>query len=153
MTLYEALLIAHVLGVILWLGSSVSTTLLLARARSSGRTEQLTLQVENGRWLDLRVGMPAALVVLLAGGWLMTEGNWPFDTAIWIHIGMAALLAAAGIAVVWTGRHQRRLLAASTDGGPSTIAALSGRILLGNTASILLILVALWAMVDKPTVG
>ena len=151
MTFYQVLLLAHVLGVILWLGGSVANTLLLARARSTGSQDILTTQVANGRWLDLRMGMPAALVVLFAGGWLMAEGDWPFDTAIWIHIGMAALIAAAVIGIVWTGRFQRRLLA----GGHSSsgLAALSSRILLGNAASIALILIGLWAMIAKPSVG
>jgi hypothetical protein len=151
MTLYQSLLIAHVLGVILWLGGSVTNTLLLARARSSAAPERLRLQVENTRWLDLRMGMPASLVVLLAGGWLMTEGGWPFDTAIWIHIGMGALLAAVAIGMFWTARYQRKLLAVHE--GSSMLEALVGKILLGNAASILLILVGLWAMIAKPTVG
>ena len=152
MTLYQTLLIAHVLGVVLWLGGAVTTALLVSRARGAGRPELLVAQVENARWLDLRMGMPAALVVLLAGGWLMSEGDWPFDTAAWIHIGMGSLLAAAGVAMVWTGRFQRRLLASSAAGGQK-LDALANRILLGNAASILLILVGLWAMIAKPTVG
>ncbi len=152
MTLYQTLLIAHVLGVVLWLGGAVTTALLLSRARGVGRPELLVAQVENARWVDLRMGMPAALVVLLAGGWLMTEGDWPFDTAIWIHIGMGALLAAAGVAMVWTGRFQRMLLASSAASGPR-LDALAARILLGNAASILLILVGLWAMIAKPAAG
>lgn len=150
MTFYQLLLILHVLGVILWLGGSVANTLQLARVRTAG-PDRLMLQVENNRWLDLRVGMPAALVVLLAGGWLMTRGDWPIETAVWIHIGMGALLAAAGIGMAWTGRYQRRLL--RSDAGDSVLDALAGKILLGNVGSILLILIALWAMIAKPAVG
>jgi hypothetical protein len=149
MTLYQTLLLVHVLGVILWLGGSVTGTLLLVRSRSAA-PGQLTAQVENSRWIDLRMGMPSALVVLLAGGWLMAEGDWPFDTAIWIHIGFGALLAAAGIGAVWTGRYQRKLLEAT---GSDRLDTLTGKILLGNYASILLILIALWAMIAKPSVG
>lgn len=152
MSLYELLLIAHVLGVVVWLGSSITNLVLLARANASSELQHLVLQVESGRWVDLRLGMPASLVVLLAGGWLMTEGDWPFDTAIWIHIGMGALLAAAGISMVWTGRYQRRLMRLAAGGGNSIgIHALASRILAGSAASVALILVGLWAMIDKPT--
>ncbi len=152
MSRYELLLIAHVLGVVVWLGSSITNVVLLARANASSELQRLVLQVESGRWVDLRLGMPAALVVLLAGGWLMAEGDWPFDTALWIHIGMGALLGAAGIAIVWTGPHQRRLLRLAAGGGNSlALHAMASRIMFGSVASIALILVALWAMIDKPT--
>ena len=96
--------------------------------------------------------MPAALVVLLAGSWLMIEGDWPFDTAIWIHVGMGALIGAAGISMVWTGPYQRRILRLAEGGGDSQwLTAQSGRVLLGYAGSITLILIGLWAMIDKPS--
>lgn len=94
-------------------------------------------------WIERRLSIPAAIVVLLAGGWLMTEGNWGMEQG-WLHIGMGAVFGAAGISLLWTGRFQRRLVA----GGEWAV--LTARITAGMLASLGVILVAFWAMVVKP---
>jgi hypothetical protein len=54
--------------------------------------------------------------------------------------------------MVWTGPSQRRLLRlASGDGDPLPLNALAGKILLGTGGSIAMMLVGLWAMIDKPS--
>ena len=94
-------------------------------------------------WIEHRLSIPAAIVVLLAGGWLMAEGNWGMEQG-WLHIGMGAVFGAAGISLLWTGRFQRRLVA----GGESAV--LTARITAGMLASTGVILVAFWAMIVKP---
>ena len=142
MTLYQVLLIAHVLGVVMWLGSSLTMFLLWRRAVRSGDDEALKTQSEISLWIERRLAIPAAIVVLLAGGWLMTEGNWGMDQG-WLHIGMGAVFGAAGILLLWTGRFQRRLV---LENG----AALISRITVGMLASMGMVLVAFWAMIAKP---
>jgi uncharacterized membrane protein len=142
MTLYQALLIAHVLGVVMWLGSSSTMFLLWRRAVRSGDGEAIKTQSEISLWIERRLAIPAAFVVLLAGGWLMTEGNWGMDQG-WLHIGMGAVFGAAGISLLWTGRFQRRLISESG-------AVLISRITAGMLASLGMVLVAFWVMIVKP---
>jgi uncharacterized membrane protein len=144
MILYETLLIAHVLGVVLWLGGSVTMLLLWHRALRSGESSAIRLQAATSLWLEHRVALPAAVVVLLAGGWLMTEGNWGMDQG-WLHIGMGAVFGAAGISLLWTGRFQRRL-----QQSDSSDLAVTTRITVGMLTSAGLVLIAFWAMIAKP---
>lgn len=143
MTLYEVLLIAHVLGVIIWLGGSLVMLLLWRRALATTDPAAIGMQADTALWFDRRLAIPSSLVVLLAGGWLMTEGSWGMDQG-WLHIGMAAVFAAAGVSLFWTGRMEKRV----ADG--AGFSALAGRITSGMIISIVLMLVAFWAMIVKP---
>ena len=93
MTLYEALLIAHVLAVTIWLGGSLVILLLWRRALATTDPVAVGMQAATGLWFDRRLVIPSSLVVLLAGGWLMNEGSWGMDQG-WLHVGMAAVFAA-----------------------------------------------------------
>ena len=117
--------------------------LLWRRALASRDEEAIKVQSETSMWIERRLAIPAAIVVLLAGGWLMTEGDWGMDQG-WLHIGMGAVFGAAGISLLWTGRFQRRLVAEGSS------AALTARITTGMLMSTAVILVAFWAMVAKP---
>lgn len=143
MTLYEILLVAHVLAVIVWLGGSLTMLALWRRAVVTSDTRAVASQADIGLWFDRRLAIPASIVVLLAGGWLMTEGSWQMDQG-WLHIGMAAVFAAAGVSLLWTGRFQRKLIAGNAS------SEVVGRITLGTVVSIGLMLIALWAMIVKP---
>lgn len=143
MTLYEVLLIAHVLGVTIWLGGSLVILLLWRRALATTDPVAIGMQAATGLWFDQRLVIPSSLVVLLAGGWLMTEGSWGMDQG-WLHIGMAAVFAAAGVSLLWTGRMEKRVA------GGAASSQLAGRITLGMVISIALMLVAFWAMIVKP---
>lgn len=144
MTLYETLFLAHVLGVAVWLGGSLTMLLLWRRALRSRDESSIYSQAATSLWLEQRVALPAALVVLLAGGWLMTEGGWGMDQG-WLHIGMGAVFGAAGVSLLWTGRFQRRLQA-----NRSVESGLTTRITLGILGSTGLVLIAFWAMIVKP---
>ncbi|MGF1667092.1 MAG: DUF2269 family protein [Acidimicrobiia bacterium] len=143
MTLYQLLLFAHVLGVVIWLGGTLVLYLLWRRAVKTGDRGVVTTHADTLRWFERTLAMPAAIVVLAAGGWLMTAGDWPMEQ-IWLHVGMAAVFGAAGVSMVWTARHRRKL----TAGGE--IKGLASRIDLGMIASMLILLVAFWAMIVKP---
>lgn len=150
MSLYQFLLLAHILGATLWLGGSVATTVIWVRGTRAQGADLVAL-ARDQRWYDLRIGMPAALVVLLAGGWLMTEGGFPFDTSIWIHIGMGALLASAGVTIVGVGLLQSRMRTAVASGDSKAARLLAQGVTWAILAAIALILVGLWAMVVRPT--
>ncbi len=143
MTLYEFLLLAHVLGVVAWFGASLTMFLLWRRAVSSGNSSDVVAQAESAMWVDRRLTIPASLVVLLAGGWLMSEGNWGMDQG-WLHVGMTGVFLGAGISLLWTGRLQRRLVSGTAAGGTVS------RITFGMLATMGVVLFAFWAMVAKP---
>ena len=95
------LLILHLLGVAIWLGGSVSVGMIWMRSLDQDDSTLLAA-TGNVRWMSRFIAMPASIVVLLAGGALVTAADWDFSLA-WIHLGTGLLLAAALVGVVVVG--------------------------------------------------
>jgi putative copper export protein len=72
MTLYELLLFVHVLAAATWVGGAVMLKVQSARAMRSGpdRAAELALETEH---VGTRVLMPASIVLLVAGLWMVFE--------------------------------------------------------------------------------
>lgn len=143
MTLYQAILYLHVLGFGLWLGAIVAGTALWRR-RVAADPAGIVDATDDWRAVDRFLTEPAAIVVLLAGGYLMSAGGFDFDTAIWIHIGFGALLASVGLSILGVGLARRSIVRLGADRGLVTRATWSA---IGAAA---LILVGLWAMIARP---
>lgn len=145
MTLYQLVLYLHVLGFGLWLGAIVVGTIMWRR-RLGADPAALSAATSDWRAVDRFLTEPAAIVVLLAGGYLMTAGGFDFDTAIWIHIGFGALVASVGLSIVGVGLARRAILRGR--GGSGLVA----RATWSAVGAALLILVGLWAMIARPVV-
>ena len=143
MDLYETLLIAHVSGVLVWLGGTLTMLMLWRRTVAVGDHRAIVAQADAGRWFELRLALPASAIVLLAGGWLMTEGNWGMDQG-WLHFGMAGVFLASAVALLGTARSQKRI---ATEG---VSARLTSLITWGMVITLGITVVALWAMIVKP---
>ena len=143
MSLYDAVLYLHVLGFAVWFGAILIGTILWRR-RIAAAPDRLVEATADWRAVDRFLSEPSAVVVLLAGGYLMAAGGFDFDTSIWIHIGFGALLASVGISILGVGL-SRRAITRTGDAGRVQ------RALWSSVAAGGLILVGLWAMVAKPT--
>lgn len=142
----NTLLILHLLGVIAWLGGSLTTGLIWARAASAPEPE-LEVATRNLQWMSRWIAMPSSVIVLLAGGALVSVANWDFSQG-WIHVGTAMLVGAALVGVGLVAPATRSLLA-SLQTGAADRAALA-RTRAGLLIAWTMLLVAVWAMVAKP---
>jgi hypothetical protein len=84
MSRYEFLLFAHVVCVIVWLGTGTTFTLIAI----FGDRELLQRLGPLGRTLGPRVLGPASLATLVFGILLVVDGDWSFDP-LWIKLGFA----------------------------------------------------------------
>ena len=141
--MYSFVLYLHILGFAVWFGAVVTGTLLWRRRVRAGDAMAAT---EDWRSIDRYLTEPSAIVVLLAGGYLMSAGEFAFDENAWIHIGFGALIGSVLLSIFGVGFARR---AATKAGALSE--SLATRALWSAVAAGALILVGLWAMVARPT--
>lgn len=151
MTLYEMLVIVHVVAAAVWIGGGVTISLLAARAWAS-RDDGTVIELSRiGDYVGSRMFGPAALVLLGAGVWATSEGNWEYGDA-WVSIGFAGWIAGFLIALAWHRTEGERIRAAVADGGASGArarqVATTGMVI--GLVELALLIVVVWAMVAKP---
>jgi uncharacterized membrane protein len=141
MSRYELLLFAHVVAVIIWLGTGTA----LALISILGDRELLERLGPLGRRLGPRVFAPASLGTLLFGILLVVDGSWSFD-ALWIKLGFAAFAVSFLLNVLVRAPLARRI-------GRGDLEPREGGRLLGLLARVELtvLFLAVGDMVAKPT--
>ena len=153
MSLYEFLLLVHVLMAVTWVGGDIAIQVLAVRAtraKDPVRTALITGEIE---WMGLRVFMPASILLLIFGIWTSHEGNWDFGQA-WISVGFAAFLSSFFLGMAFLGPESGRIKKLGQDRGfedPEVLRRI-GRILLFSRLELIVLIVAIWAMVVKPGV-
>jgi hypothetical protein len=138
---YEFLLFAHVVGVIVWLGTGAAFALIAI----FGDRELLPRLGPLGAKLGPRVFAPAALGTLVFGILLVLDGDWSFDP-LWIELGFVAFLASFLINVAVRAPIARRMARGALDprrGG--RLLALLARV------ELTVLFLAVGDMVAKPT--
>jgi hypothetical protein len=110
----ELQLFVHVLAATVLFGATATVAILALAAR--GRAEQLPFARAAFGTL-LLLGVPAWVLTLAFGEWILSKANWPEDLA-WIEIGRAVadggllvLLVCTGLAYWWTRRPDKAWVA------------------------------------------
>lgn len=91
MTLYELLLVLHLVAVIVWLGAALTLSMVILRAELA---KDLRAKAEINawsEWLAPRLFIPASMATLIFGLLVMVEGPWGLDQ-LWVAIGLAGWL-------------------------------------------------------------
>jgi hypothetical protein len=141
MSRYEFLLFAHVVGVIVWLGTGTAFALIAI----FGDRELLPRLGPLGAKLGPRVFAPAALGTLVFGILLVLDGDWTFDP-LWIQLGFVAFATSFLINVAVRAPIARRMRSGDLDprrGG--RLLALLARV------ELTVLVLAVADMVSKPT--
>ncbi|MFN2389356.1 MAG: DUF2269 family protein [Actinomycetota bacterium] len=101
MTLYGTLLFAHVLFAATWIGGAILFHVVARRAQASKDSARIRSLLQEADFLGKRYFGPASMLTLVAGLWLVFEGNWGFDH-LFIVGGLAgiALSTAIGFGVI-----------------------------------------------------
>jgi uncharacterized membrane protein len=151
MSLYEFLVIVHILAAAVWIGGGIMITAIAARAWSSREDSRVIELSRIGDFVGNRVFAPATLLVIISGAWAVTEGPWKFDQA-WISIGFAGWIVGLLLALLWHRVEGSRIRAAVADGGAAGAAARRiANLSLGiGLLELAILVVVVWAMVAKP---
>lgn len=157
MSLYEFLVIAHILGAFLMgaaAGITTAAAVMAGRARTSGElVSWLSLQ----RASELFVTTPGAIIAIVFGSWLVSEAGYEFSE-VWISAAYTLWLVAMAIDHGWflpfVKRHRARALelrAAGSDAISEIQASLGSPIVKAiGIALDLLFVVFLVLMVLRP---
>ena len=156
MSLYEVLLIGHILGVVVMAFGS-GTAMLASLSAGSQPTVSAVITASRLELLGGRVVSFAAVVVALLGTWLVKEGNFEFSAA-WISAAYALWFVSLGIGGGILARHSRKTLAAALaaqERGETTSDALIAQFRapiagIGGTVLGLMYVVFVYLMVAKP---
>jgi uncharacterized membrane protein len=154
---YELLLFVHILGVFFLIGAAgVSTAAGVATGRLDRvRTSAFLLDLQHR--VEWFVTLPAAVVVLLAGLWLVDEAGYSLDD-LWISAAIVLLVLTLILdfgGLVPRNRRMRRLAAGLIERGVEVsdevarAASAPLTVAMGVTLDVVFV-VFLWLMVAKP---
>ena len=148
MTLYEFLLFVHITGAVIWLGGAFTFQMYGWVVRRGGDPEEMARFAGRAGVLAERMFVPASLVVVLAGIWLIIDGNWGWDH-LWVVFALVTFAASFLTGILVISPIAKRIPVV----GPTTPA---GQALIQRLFTILRIDLAfmyaiVFAMVVKPT--
>jgi len=157
MSLYEALLIGHIVGVVVM--AFGSGTAMLASLSAGSRPDVVSIiKASQLELLGGRVNSFAAIVVAVLGTWLVIEGEaFDFEQG-WISASYLLWFIAMGIGGGVLSRHSRNVIAAAEAAqqrGETTSDALIAQFRspvanIGGTVLGLMYVVFIYLMVSKP---
>ena len=157
MSLYEVLLIGHILGVVAM--AFGSGTAMLASLSAGSRPDVASIfTAARLEFLGGRVTAFSAIVVLILGTWLVIEvESFDFEQA-WISASYVLWFLAMGLGGGVLSRHSRKVMAEATEAqqrGETTSDALIAQFRspvanIGGTVLGLMYVVFIYLMVAKP---
>jgi uncharacterized membrane protein len=107
-TTYKVGLTLHVLAAVVSVGGALTLQLLALRAtRSPDEAHQAGFAADVSV-VGMRAYVPASLLLVLSGGYLVHSGHWGFGTA-WVSVGLAVWLASFLSGAPFLGPQSARL--------------------------------------------
>ena len=150
-SLYLTLKFLHVAAAIIWVGGTVSMTIMTLRASRASQPGALNAAMEHALFYGQRVVGPASIVVLLAGIGMVLSAHMRFMTP-WIVWGFAGILIhiLLGVTVLRTNGQRLAELSRATNPDRTLLSAALRRQQTAATVYTLIMLSTVWAMVAKP---
>jgi len=150
-TLDPWLLLVHIAGAIVWIGGGLMLSIMGARVRQSDNPAVIGEFARTLSFVGLRLFMPAVVLVLITGVWLVLISSEFTITQLWVLLALAAFVLAFLIGGVYLSRSAIQLERAATQSNDLAAAreALS-RWLTGYVAVLVILALALIDMVFKP---
>jgi uncharacterized membrane protein (DUF485 family) len=143
---------AHVGAAIVWVGGGAIISLVAWRVRRSGDIAVFRELAGVQSFLGLAVFLPAIVVVLLSGMWLVLDVSGDF-TKLWIALGIGSLIAAFLIGAIFLSRSAIRLDRLARSGDLEGARSALDSWLVGYAAVLAILVFAVWDMVFKPGTG
>ena len=149
MDLSDVLLFVHIVAVMAWLGGGFLAGVFAGRMKTADPEHRLGF-ARLMRKVSTGLFMPAAIVVLLAGTWLVIDSEvFEFDQ-LWISIGFGVVVITAAMGPLFFKPTIERGIAAMESGDGPAVGAAMQRLGMGSKAALVLEFFAVWAMIVKP---
>jgi uncharacterized membrane protein len=148
--LYDWLMFLHVLAAMVWVGGLVALAALGLNVLRTGDRDAIARFVASFRVVGPFVLMPAAVLVLVLGIWMVIDSAaWSFEQT-WIWLALVLLAAAVLVGAVFLSRAALAAERAVSAGDHAQATQQLRRWSWGIRGILLLLVVATWAMVFKP---
>ena len=141
---YDLLKNIHMLAAYVWLGSLFGSLVFATVQTRRAPNGVLTGAVAILRF-STRIGLPAAVILLVAGIWMIV--SYGIAGGMWINIGFILWLLAAVGGSALMHPSAKKMRNATSDAEAIEYAK---RVVLAGGAEIILIAIAIWVMGAKP---
>ncbi len=141
---YDTLTVIHTLAAYIWLGSLFGSLIFATIATRRSANGVLTGAVAVVRF-STRVGLPAAVILLISGIWMLVSYN--VGNGLWINIGFIMWLIAAVVGSALMHPAARKMRNAASDAEAISYAK---RIIWVGALEIIAIAVGIWVMGAQP---
>lgn len=149
MELTDVLLFIHIVAAMVWLGGGFLVTIFGSRMKAADPQHALGF-ARSMRKISMGVFMPASLVVLAMGIWMVADSEVFEFSQAWVVIGLVVIGITAVMGPTFFKPNIAKGVAAMEGGGGPQVGAIMSRISIGSKLALLLEFVAVWAMVVKP---
>jgi uncharacterized membrane protein len=149
--LYRILLFVHVMAAAAWAGGALYAFLLGLSVKSSGDPVRIASYGREVGEFGGKYFAPAAIVAVLSGAWLVTEGDWGWGH-FWILSAIAVWVYSIVSNVTWMTKLSDRIGVLVQERGPSDpeVAAASNEMFRWRAIEVLLLVYVIFAMTYKP---
>lgn len=153
MRYYDLVKFLHVLGAAVWVGSGVALLTLFTLVRRAGDEATMAGMTRQSIKLGNIVFGPAAAATFVFGILLVFISDAIGFTDLWVLIGFGGVLFSGVISGGMGGTLEKRAAALEAEPGAdrAAIDALRRRVVALNRIDLVILIVVVWAMVDKPT--
>lgn len=151
MTLYDVLLLFHILAAITWVGGAVTLNLLGTRIQRAGGTA-LAEYVRQTEWMGTRVFAPSTLAVLGFGIAMVAENEAWTIGQLWIILALVGIGVSMITGAAFFGPEAKRISQVMVARGPDDpeVARRLRRITVLSRLDLLLLVLIVADMVLKP---
>ncbi len=151
MTTYTLILFVHVLAAIVWVGGASAIQVLAWRVVRRDEALEIARFSGDAEFIGMRVFMPASLIVLIAGGWMIYDSPLKFGT-MWIDAGLGLFLLSFVTGMGFLGPESGRISKLTAEHGPEhpDVQRRIKRILLISRIELIWLIAIVALMVLKP---
>jgi uncharacterized membrane protein len=142
MTWYEFWLFLHLTAAIVWIGGAAAVQVFGILTKRAADPAKTAFFAGNVSWTVMRVFLPSALVVLVAGVGLTENGNWDWGEPFIVY-GLLFWVLVALVAFGYLGRAMGAAGARLASEGPSPALALRMRNLVWLPRALLVVLLTI----------
>src|ERR1700739_3096338 len=114
LTLFNAIVLLHIVCAIVWIGSAVVLEILEWEASHAAKRDRLAATLRRGSWFGTRVFAPAAVLTILTGIVAVAVGRPTFDQW-WVIIALIAVVIVSVLGGGVIGRKSAQLAARLAD--------------------------------------
>ena len=152
MSLYELLLLLHIISAIIWVGAATTYFALELRTDLSGDLEREASQNDDAKWLAPRLFIPASTGTVIFGVLAAIEGDWDFGS-LWIIIGLTGFGVSFATGIGYFEPEMKKLAAAIERDGAANpeVRRRTASLKMVGRIELAVLYVVVGSMVVKPT--